>query len=75
MRELTLEEQRELDNRFTYHPPKGDQTERYVALREKAKDLATTIYKCCPPSRERATAITELTVVSMLANASIAINE
>jgi hypothetical protein len=75
MREPTPEEIKEIESRFTYHPPKGDQPARYVAIRESAKDLAHTIIRCCPPSRERATALTELTLVTMLANSAIAINE
>jgi hypothetical protein len=67
--------QNDIDNRFTYHPPIGDQQERYVALRAKAKELAEMIYTLTPQSREQAVALTHLETASMWANAAIARNE
>lgn len=64
-----------LENNFTHHAPKGDQAERYVAIRSQAKELAQTLLKLCPPSRELSKAMTELEDVVMWANASIARNE
>lgn len=64
-----------LDNNFMYHSPKGDQGERYVAIRGQAKELAETLLKLCPPSRELSKAMTELEDAVMWANASIARNE
>jgi hypothetical protein len=32
-----------IEHRFTYHPPKDDQPERYEAIRDKSKELATLI--------------------------------
>lgn len=75
LRSLTIAEIDEVELRFNFHAPNGDQLQRYQALREKAHEYATLIMQCCPPSRERASAITELTVVNMLANSAIAINE
>lgn len=75
LKDLTPEQTKDLNNRFTYHPPKGDQAERYGALREKAKELAELIMSATPVSREQSTALTLLTQVSMMANAAIAINE
>lgn len=60
---------------FTYHPPKGDQPDRYVALRNAAKDLATTIVNMTPASREQSCALTSLEESIMWANKAIAINE
>lgn len=60
---------------FTYHPPKGNQTERYAILRNQAKVLANDIVRECPESREKALALTNLQQAVMWANASIAINE
>jgi len=60
---------------FTYHSPKGDQPERYVAIREKAKELALLMVENCPESRELLNAINHLQLATMLANASIACNE
>jgi hypothetical protein len=64
--------QEELDNRFSYHAPKGDQPERYTKIRAKAKELAELIVELCPESREQSLAITRLEEVSMWANAAIA---
>ena len=64
-----------LDNNFTYHAPKGDQAERYGALRQGAKGLALLIMGLCPDSRERAVALTYLETAVFWANASIARNE
>ena len=64
-----------IENIFTYHAPKGDQAERYVKLREKAKEFARVVQECCPDSREKSLAVTSLQQASMWANASIAINE
>jgi hypothetical protein len=65
----------ELMKRFTYHPPKGDQPRRYVAVRELAKEMALELDSLCPDSREKALAITKLEEVVFWANASIARNE
>jgi hypothetical protein len=64
-----------LDNNFTYHPPFGTQQARYVAIRDKAKELAVLLLESCPESRERSVALTELETSVMWANASIARNE
>ncbi len=68
-------QQRQLDEMFTYHAPKGDQQDRYVMIREHARSMAELIVHCCPPSRERSLALTHLQMVSMFSNASIACNE
>lgn len=62
----------EIQNRFTYHRPEGDQPKRYEKLREKAKELAYLIRDLCPDSRERSLAMTDLESSVMWANASIA---
>lgn len=64
-----------IDNNFTYHPPKGDQQERYEKIRENAKNLAWMMLEYCPESRERSVALTDLESSVMWANASIARNE
>lgn len=43
----------DVENTFTYHPPKADQPERYEAIRSKAKELAELIELSCPTSREK----------------------
>lgn len=61
-----------IDNNFSYHPPQESQPERYIQLREKAKELAYLINDLCPESREKSLAMTKLEECSMWANASIA---
>jgi hypothetical protein len=67
--------QNDLDHRFTYHPPKGDQAERYDKLRGYFKAMAKKIDEICPDSREKSLAITNLEQSCMWANAAIARNE
>lgn len=65
----------QIENIFTYHPPFGTQQGRYVAIRDKAKELAHLINQTCPESREKSLALTNLQQAVQMANASIAINE
>ena len=65
----------QIDNNFTYHPPKPGQLEKYTAIREKAKELAYLIDDACPNSREKSLAMTKLEESVMWANAAIARNE
>lgn len=75
MPEQNQEQMDSIKNRFTYHPPHGDQASRYVALREKGMELANLICFLSVPSREQALAITKLEESIMWANAGIARNE
>lgn len=72
---FNFQKQSQIERAFTYHPPKGNQAERYENLREKAKSFASLINDLCPESREKSIAITKIQEASMWANASIAINE
>lgn len=65
----------DLDNRFTYHPPFGDQPHRYELIRSGALHLAEFWTQACPPSRELSLALTSLEQAVMWANAAIARNE
>jgi hypothetical protein len=65
----------ELDQRFTYHAPKGNQTTRYEAIRADARDFAAHLNFACPESRELSLAITNLEQAVFWANAAIARNE
>ena len=65
----------DIPNRFKHHPPKNNQVERYLAIREKAKELALLIEAECPFSREASLAMTNVEQAVMWANASIARNE
>ncbi len=64
-----------LENVFSYHPPVGNQTERYVTLRNAAKGFAQAVESLTPPSREQSVALTNIQQAVMWANAAIAINE
>lgn len=65
----------EVANRFTYHPPKGDQAERYGKMRALALEMALELSERCPESRELSVAPTKLDEVVFWANAAIARNE
>ena len=61
-----------IDNLFIYHPPKGDQVERYRIL---LRDTARLIILQCPMGIERDASIEALRQTIMWANASIACGE
>jgi hypothetical protein len=63
------------DNVFRYHPPIGDQEDRYALLRAKAREVAELVLELVPPSRERSLALTNLEQAGFWANAGIARNE
>jgi hypothetical protein len=67
--------QEEMDKRFTYHPPKPGQPERYTMIRDAAKQFAELLNIECPDSREKSLALTALEESVMWANAAIARNE
>lgn len=64
-----------INNIFTYHPPKGNQAERYTEIRQASKAFALLLVKKTPGSREQSVAIRKLREAVMWANAAIAINE
>ncbi len=64
-----------IDRNFKYHAPHGNQTARYVELRNEAGKFAHLIHKFCPDSREKSLAMTKLEESVMWANAAIARNE
>lgn len=64
----------DINNRFTYHAPKGDQAQTYETIRSEAKGLALLLLEKCPPSRELSLALTNLEQAVFWANASIARN-
>jgi hypothetical protein len=66
---------KELDIRFTYHPPHGDQAERYETLRDSLHEIARWIVDNTPESREQSLALTACDEVVMWANAAIARRE
>jgi hypothetical protein len=65
----------DIEKRFTYHTPFGDQAERYQEIRDLAKKLAYLIAEKTPDSREQSLALTNLEQAVFWANAAIARNE
>ena len=63
-----------IESIFTFHPPTPEQRDAYVAMREKAKELAYLIDELCPAGPSRTNAINKLRESVMWANASIATN-
>ena len=57
---------------YKYHSPKEGQTEKYEAIRNKAKELALMIDELCPDGREQSVAFTNIETAVMWANAGIA---
>jgi|CXWL01.1.fsa_nt_gi hypothetical protein len=74
-KDLSPEQQAELNNLFTYHKPFGNQPERYEQIRSAAKSLARVILISTPKSADQSAAIRKLRECVMTANAAIAINE
>lgn len=66
---------KKIENNFVYHAPKEGQNDRYITLRQKAREFAMYLAQNCPPSRELSVALTELETCMMWANAAIARNE
>lgn len=63
----------DIENRFTYHPPVDQaQADIYVAIRDKAKELALFINDNTPECREQSLAMTALEEAVFWANAAIA---
>lgn len=67
--------EQELATRFTHHPPKGDQSQRYQAIRDRARNLAVFIDENAPDSREKDEALTRLEEAVFWVNAAIARRE
>lgn len=65
----------QIENNFTYHPPKADQADRYNRIRYAAKVLALLIVDSTPGSREQSLAMTNLEQAVFWSNAAIARNE
>lgn len=64
--------QAKLDNWFSYHPPEGDQAERYTVIRAQAQVFAETVARLCPDSADRTVALRHIRDAVFNANASIA---
>lgn len=57
-----------------YRKPTEITIPKYTAIQEKSLELAILIEDLCPESRQKASALTQLEMVKMFANASIAIH-
>jgi hypothetical protein len=62
----------EIENWFTYHSPTEADQVGYVAIREKAKELAYVIVNNTPPSADQTSALRALRSAVWQANAAIA---
>lgn len=65
----------DIKNRFTFHPVKEGQGERYEKIRGYAKVFALRLNELCPASRKLSLAVTRLEEAVYWANGSIARNE
>lgn len=65
----------DLENWFTYHAPKNDQTQRYEIIRDKARDLAYYFMVSSQPSADQTSAFRKLRETVMAMNLAIACNE
>ena len=72
---ITEDQTADLNHRFTYHAPTGSKPERFVALREKAKELAFLIAQTTRPSVEQSVALERLEESIFWANAAVARHE
>lgn len=63
-----------LDDVFRYRPPKGEDVERYSAIREAGKQLALVILEQTLPCDDQQAALRHVREAVMTANAAIAIN-
>ena len=65
----------DMDRRYGFHPPKGDQGDRHEAVRVACTALAKKIIAVTPVSPEQSRALNALDEVMMLANLAISRNE
>jgi len=65
----------ELAVRFTYHPPRLDQPDRYQEIRSAGLDMAAQVVAATPECREQSLAITAIEEAVFWANAAIARRE
>ncbi|MFF7023065.1 hypothetical protein ACFY97_18930 [Streptomyces klenkii] len=62
----------DIPNRFSYHPPTGDQPQRYERIREAGQRFVQLLAELCPSSPELSRAVTHVDEAVMNANAAIA---
>lgn len=64
-------EQAEINSRFGFHKPDAEGVAKMTTIRKKVRELAMLIEDTCPHSKEKATALTQLSFVMMSANSAI----
>ena len=62
-----------IENVFSYHAPKGDQPQKYEAIRAAAKNFAQVIVDNTPSCADQTAALRKVREAVMTANASIAL--
>jgi len=70
---LSEQEQKLLDDLFTYHAPSQDQIPRYNAINEAAKEFCRVVMQNTQPCADRSAAIRLIREARMTANAAIAL--
>jgi hypothetical protein len=68
---VSPEKYSEIVSRFTNHIPDQETIQKMSDMRRKVRELAFLIEELCPESREKATALTQLSFVMMSANSAI----
>lgn len=71
MKEITKEQQQEIISRFSGHNLDVKGIKNIRMIRKQARELAFLIEELCPNTREKATALTQLSFVMMSANSAI----
>ena len=66
----TAEDLSRIEN-MRYLSPKGDQPQKYEQINAMTREFARLICELCPPSRQKALALTKLEESKFWANASI----
>lgn len=66
---------KDLENQFTYHSPKGDQSERYEKINQAALNFAKVVRDNTPACADQTAAIRQIREARMTANSAIACNE
>lgn len=61
----------DINSRFGFHKPDAEGVKKMSDIRKKVRELAFLIQDLCPESREKATALTQLSFVMMSANSAI----
>ena len=64
-------EEAEINSRFGFHRPDAEGVAKMTTIRKKVRELALLIESICPHSKEKATALTQLSFVMMAANSAI----